>query len=118
MSNRKLHVWLLNSFRCDACGLLRDDLVQAISNNTPYIPCGGFMMFSCCGGKGTATWDNQAQQWKCKDCGSIQSNDSSYIGNGFTNEIKPWSSNKVKKCTCGAAKTSNPNCHSDWCDAK
>lgn len=20
------------------------------------------------------------------------------------------------KCICGAAKTSNPNCHSDWCD--
>jgi hypothetical protein len=23
---------------------------------------------------------------------------------------------KMKKCTCGAEKTNNPNLHSDWCD--
>ncbi len=66
-------------------------------------------VFSCCGGKGTATWDQTNQKWKCADCGATQSTDPSYIGGGFIPKTDQYESKPIKKCECGAetAKTTH-----------
>lgn len=72
------------------------------------------LLFSCCGGK-NSTWDSKTAQWKCKDCGNVQSNDPNYLYSspGNTKTIEKFVGTKQKKCECGGdtAKTS----HAHWC---
>ena len=97
---------------CDRCGIpytedlifLRTDALQTFCD-----PCFSSTknLFSCCGGKGTATWDQANQNWKCTDCGTPQSTDPSYIGGSHTPDTNDMWYNKksTKVCECGADKT-------------
>ena len=72
-------------------------------------------MTSCCGGKGVSIWKPNAQRWECADCGTITSNDPSYIYNNGVRELPQWALKSPKKCTCGSTIVGSDR-HSDWCD--
>lgn len=80
-------------------------------------------MFSCCGGKGNAVWDIGSDAWKCSDCGSLQSNDPSYLPPGMIGyiphpteaQLELFRGKKVK-CECGGSKLGTTHAH--WCDIK
>lgn len=80
------------------------------------------LALSCCGGSGAANWDQSAQKWKCSDCGTIQSSDPTYIGNGFKGIVDDIEKEleklypAKKKCVCGGEKTKTTHAH--WCDIK
>lgn len=67
-------------------------------------------MFSCCGGAGSANWDQTNQKWRCSDCGAVQSTDPDYLGGGFTVTLPPTTAiqKSGKKCECGADKVYGP----------
>lgn len=53
----------------------------------------------------------RGNSWECAHCSSISCAKA-------TDEINQKDKFKIKGkiCHCGALKTSNPNCHSTWCD--
>lgn len=66
---------------------------------------GKSLSFSCCGGAGAATWNQTNGTWNCSDCGSVKSNDSSYIGGSHTPDTNDmWYGKPKKVCECGADK--------------
>lgn len=72
---------------------------------------------SCCGGRGMSIWSGTKGQWECSDCGSLQSNDPSYLTPRKGAEIPQWAAKSEKLCTCGATKTYGPDAtHADYCD--
>lgn len=104
---------------CDKCGLQQDDLYPLVPPSPPISSCPQFLMFSCCQGKGTATWDPVIAAWKCKDCNTPQSNDPNYIGNGFKQSPYEPKKSGTGQCTCGSTKTYGVGAtHADYCDIK
>lgn len=63
---------------------------------------------SCCGNSGGSYWDTLALEWRCKDCGSSQSNDPSYLGSSLKPIPVVDSKYIIKRCECGADKTYGP----------
>lgn len=71
---------------------------------------------SCCGGKsGGAKWDSSSNQWVCKDCGSSQSNDPTYLYNptGLRSNTPTVEWPKTK-CECGSSSVGSDR-HSGYC---
>lgn len=66
---------------------------------------------NCCGGKGVSIWKPNNQRWECSDCGTVTSNDPSYVTNKNTGEkeLPYWAQKVPKKCECGADKVYGPN---------
>lgn len=95
--------------RCTKCLLSCEDYLDNVFNIPVGVmfTCTGTSLFSCCGGKsGNAKWDNNAQQFKCVDCGAPTSTDPSYAGD---KTVPPWRSPKDHpKCECGADKVYGP----------
>lgn len=90
---------------CKKCGISFEsylDNVFVLRDLLPNLSCYGKMMFSCCNGKGAATWDTPNGQWKCSDCGAPQSNDPDYLGGGFIPKIDFNKFKSVDVCQCGA----------------
>ncbi len=72
------------------------------------------MASSCCGGKGVSIWKPNSQRWECADCGTVTSNDPSYVLNNGVRELPQWALKSPKKCECGSDKVGNGG-HSTWC---
>ena len=109
----------LHSGSCVKCGLTRYDFISAPSLCVKSILCQGFLMKSCCGGSGSSMWDNTTQQWICKDCGTVKSNDPSYNNNSIQPATMPeWAPYKPKdkQCVCGGTKAKTTHAH--YCDIK
>jgi hypothetical protein len=53
--------------------------------------------------------------WQCGNCGSIACVPNHFDFSEFFKSTEPFDSD-LKECTCGASKTSNPNCHAFYCD--
>lgn len=75
-----------------------------------------FTMFAkpCCGISPVIFKNNR---WVCSECESDNALHENQLElfEYFSNVIKDLDN---KKCDCGASKTSNTNCHANWCSIK
>lgn len=105
------HKWGYGN-KCVGCGI-RQSTRSIFSGINDQGSCSKHI-FSCCQGKsgGSSRWDNDAQAWKCTDCGSPTSTDPNYVS-GKSEEFKPWWVRTPKQCECGGEKAKTT--HAFYC---